>query len=255
MYNLRNFNVHRSPIDHRDRAYKIQNVPLKLEINLREWDSPIEDQGELGSCVSHALTSCYELMVKKDLPDKFVELSRLYSYYHTRVLEENVNEDTGVVYIRNALKASSKYGICQEPLWPYDIEKFKQQPSPNCYLDAAKRKITKYQSLNTNLETLEALNQSKPVVIGMTVYDSFMTINEKNPEISMPGEYDYVIGGHAVCIVGYSLPKRQFIVKNSFGKDWGENGYCWMPFEYFDTYAFDKWMFNPDLSENNIMLS
>lgn len=249
LYNLRNFNVRPSPVDSRDFQYKIKNVPIKLEVDLREWDSPVEDQGTLGSCVSHALTSCFELMVKREQPDQFTELSRLFSYYHTRVLEESIEEDQGVVYIRNALKAADKYGICNEELWPYDVDRFNQQPTPACYLDAASRKIVQYKALDSNLDMLESLNQNKPVVIGMTVYDSFMTITDKKPEISMPGEYDFVVGGHSVAIIGYSLPKRQFLIKNSFGKDWGAGGYCWMPFDYFDKYVFDKWSF--DLPEKN----
>lgn len=244
MYNFRNFNVRPSPEDARDLRYKIQNVPIKLEVDLREWDSPIEDQGTLGSCVSHALTSCFELMIKREMPDKFSELSRLFSYYHTRVLEESVQEDQGVVFIRNALKAADKYGLCVEALWPYDVDKFKQQPTPSCYLDAMSRKITKYKTLDSNLDILESLNQGKPVVIGMVVYDSFMHMSDKKPEISMPGDYDFVIGGHSVAIVGYSLPKQQFIIKNSFGSDWGEAGYCWMPFDYFSKYVFEKWSFD-----------
>lgn len=243
MYNLRNFNIRPSPSDTRDLRYKVQNVPIKLDIDLREWDSPVEDQGTLGSCVSHALTGSFELMVKKTMPDKFAELSRLFSYYHTRVLEESIESDAGVMYIRNALKAADKYGLCAEALWPYNVDKFNQQPTPVCYLDAASRKITQYRALDSNLDALEALNQGNPIILGMTVYDSFMSITDKNPVISMPGEYDFVIGGHSVAIVGYSLPKRQFIIKNSFGSDWGDGGYCWMPFEYFDKYIFEKWIF------------
>lgn len=243
LYNFRNFNVYPSPDDTRDFKYKLKSVPIKLEIDLREWDSPVEDQGSLGSCVSHALTSCYESIVKRTKPDKFEELSRLFSYYHTRVLEDSVDNDFGVVYIRNALKAAEKYGICQEVIWPYNIEKFANQPPPAAYLDASKRTISVYKSLDSNLDVLETLNQNNPVIIGMTVYDSFMNINSKNSIIPLPREYDFVIGGHSVVIVGYSLPRRQFIIKNSFSKDWGDNGYCWMPFEYFEKYVFEKWMF------------
>ena len=118
------------------------------------------------------------------------------------------------------------------------------------YLGEEQYRITQYNSLGTNVEMLEALNQSKPVVIGMTLYDSFMTVNTKRPELSLPGDYDFVIGGHAVCVVGYSLPKQQFIIKNSFGKDWGDSGYGWMPFEYFE-----KWIFDPVVNENNTLLT
>lgn len=250
---FRKFNVYPSPPDHRDSKYRISNVSLRNEVDLREWDSPVEDQGTLGSCVSHALTSCFELMIKKELPEKFVELSRLFSYYHTRVLENSVDIDAGVTYLRNALKASSKYGICMEELWPYNIEKFKQQPAPVCYLDGFNRKVTQYKSIDTQYEALEILAQHKPVIVGMSVFESFMTINNKNPIVPMPEEYDYIVGGHAVAIVGYSLPKQQFIIKNSFGAEWGENGYAYMPFEYFNKYVFERWMFNVTTEDNTVV--
>ena len=46
-----------------------------------------------------------------------------------------------------------------------------------------------------------------------------------------------------MTIVGYSLPNQQFLVKNSFGSDWGDRGYCWMPFEYAKQYVFERWVF------------
>jgi C1A family cysteine protease len=82
----------------------------------------------------------------------------------------------------------------------------------------------------------------------MPVFESFMTINSKRPTIPMPDEYDFIIGRHAVSIVGYSLPYQQFLIKNSFVSDWCENGHCWMPFDYFNQYVFEKWIFDiPEL--------
>ena len=240
---VRNFNVHQSPPDPRDWQYVAEPSQLPREVDLRAWDSPVEDQGTLGSCVSHALTSCYELMTKKKYPEKFIELSRLFSYYHTRFLEDSVNEDAGVIYLRNALKAGNKFGICSENFWVYDIDKFTVQPSPTAYMDACQRKISKYTALHTQEDALEALNSGYPIVIGMLIHESFMTITDKRPTMPMPDEYDYALGGHSVSIVGYSLPYQQFLIKNSFGPEWGENGYCWMPFEYFKNYVFEKWTF------------
>ena len=48
----------------------------------------------------------------------------------------------------------------------------------------------------------------------------------------MPGRGSKNYGGHAVLCCGYDLPKRRFLVRNSWGKDWGLAGYFWMPFDY-----------------------
>lgn len=211
---------------------------------MREWDSAIEDQGDLGSCQGNAITNAYELQVRHLYPDKFVELSRLFVYYNSRLLDNSVMEDEGA-YIRDGMKAVQKFGICSEKLWPYDIKKFNVKPSDECYADALARTITSYQSLGTIDEVLQALNNNKPVVIGITVYDSFNLVSKSNPIITSPKSNELDTGGgHAMTIVGYDIPKKQFLVKNSFGKDWGDNGYAWLPFEYAEREGFEKWVFD-----------
>ena len=211
---------------------------------MREWDSAIEDQGELGSCSGNAITNAYELQVKRLYPDKFTELSRLFVYYNSRLLDNAVMEDQGA-YIRDSIKAVKKFGICSEQLWPYDINKFTVRPTDECYNDALSRVITSYRSLDTIDDVLHAVNDNKPVVIGITVYDSFNLVSKKNPVIPMPANYEKdSAGGHAMTIVGYDITNRQFLVKNSYGTDWGDRGYGWLPFDYLEAEGFEYWVFD-----------
>jgi C1A family cysteine protease len=48
----------------------------------------------------------------------------------------------------------------------------------------------------------------------------------------MPGPKDKPIGGHAVLCVGYDNLKEAFLMRNSWGPDWGLKGYFWFPFSY-----------------------
>jgi len=57
-------------------------------------------------------------------------------------------------------------------------------------------------------------------------------------------DYDNFVGNHAVTIVGYDLSSSVFIIKNSFGIDWGLNGYFYMPFEYAKKHVFESWIFD-----------
>lgn len=237
------FTVKPSRPDLRDRVYTRQNVPIAREVDLRPWDSLVEDQGALGSCAGNAITNAYELVVKQKQPDEFVELSRLFVYYNARMLEENVEEDAGVFYMRNAFKGCNHYGLCTEQLWPYNTEKFAEKPTEMAYSDAEQRRIPKYATVTGINNMLEVLNLAYPIVIGMDTYASFMLLDSANSVMSMPGATEEYIGGHAMVILGYNLADQQFLVKNSFGREWGADGYCRMPFDYTMKYVFERWVF------------
>lgn len=237
------FGIRLSLPDSRDHKYTLKNTSLAEKVDMRQWASPVEDQGDIGSCIGNAVVAAYELMIKQQCPEKFVDASRLYNYYHARYLEGVADYDAGILYVRNAMKALEKFGVCTEILWPYEVEKVTIQPTPNCYVDGMARRIVKYKSLGSSSEILDSLNAHTPVVVAMKISDSFMKLNSNNFVVPTPKSGEIVMGGHAVVAVGYSLTDRQFLMKNSFGTDWGDAGYCWVPFSYIDSYGFDYWCF------------
>ena len=56
-----------------------------------------------------------------------------------------------------------------------------------------------------------------------------------NGEIPLPETKDHVIGGHAVLAVGYDDSTQTFLVRNSWGANWGQAGYFTMPYAYLTT--------------------
>jgi len=238
-----NFNIKPSLPDVRDYIYQSDNSAVLREfVDLREWDTIVESQGTLGSCSSNALPNAYEMKVRQNYPEYFIHLSRLFIYYNTRAEYESISEDNGI-YLRDGLKSLSKFGVCSEDLWPYDVEKFDDKPTDECYEDAKKRKVLKYQKLISTYYITEVLNNNKPVVFGMEIYDSFMDLNESISTVYLPSRKEKSLGGHAMCMVGYDLGKRLFLAKNSFGTSWGDNGYCWIPFDYIRQEGYDIWTF------------
>jgi C1A family cysteine protease len=252
-----NFNIKPSLPDNRDYIYSSNDTKsLREFVDLREWDTIIESQYSLSSCSSNALTNAYELMVKKDYPEYFTHLSRLFIYYNTRAEHGVIQNDEGI-FLRDGLKSLSKFGVCSELLWPYDIEKFDDTPTEECYEDAKKRKISKYQKIISTYYITEVLNYNKPVVFGMEIYDSFMDLNERISTLNFPSRKENSLGGHAMCMVGYDLKRRLFLAKNSFGATWGDNGYCWIPFDYIRQEAYDIWTFDipNQTGDSNVLLS
>lgn len=239
------FRVKADPVDWRDRHYTFARTDSPRDrVDLRLWASPIEDQLHLGSCVGQAIVGAYELLVNKIDKAKFTDLSRLFVYYNARLLDNAQDEDVGA-YVRDGIKAINKYGVCNESEWPYLIEKFSHAPSIQSYEDAQRRLIKKYYRIQNIEDIVDALNADSPVVSGMNVYNSFYELdNGRTTILPMPRGDEHLIGGHAVTLVGYDLPKQLFLARNSFGVDWGDNGYFWVPFDYVEQDFMDNWTFD-----------
>jgi C1A family cysteine protease len=242
------FRVRADKIDRRDRYYNFSRIESPREyVDLRNWASPVEDQLHLGSCVGQAVVGAYELLLNKTDRKKFVDLSRLFVYYNARLIDNIVDEDVGA-YVRDGIKAVNKYGVCSESTWPYLVEKFANTPSIQSYEDAQSRLIKKYYRIENIKDIVDALNADNPVVTSMNVYDSFYELDTGRTIIlPMPKVNEHIIGGHAVTFVGYNLPKQLFLARNSFGEDWGDQGYFWVPFDYAEQDFMDSWTFDIEL--------
>jgi C1A family cysteine protease len=220
--------------DHRDfffSAIAPRLAALPRKIDMRSKCSPVEDQGQLGSCTANALVGALEFLELKD-GAQFSDLSRLFLYYNERVIEGTVDQDSGA-FLRDGIKSLAKQGVCTEPEWPYKISRFTKKPSRACYHRAKKHRILSYHRITTVDEMRDCLAEGFPFVFGFTVYDAFESAAvAKSGVLNMPGPKEKVLGGHAVMAVGYDNGARRFVIRNSWGSDWGQKGYFTMPYDY-----------------------
>jgi C1A family cysteine protease len=222
----------------------IMKVPTKLplSVNLRPFCSKIENQGQLGSCTANALAGSLEFLEMKDKVP-FQDFSRLFIYYNERALEHTINSDSGAM-IRDGIKTLAKQGVCAEKSWPYVESKFKAKPLSACYKEALNHQIASYHRMLTLDEMRSCLAEGFPFVFGFTVYESFESQQvAKSGVVSMPKPKERALGGHAVMAVGYDDANQTFIVRNSWGEDWGKKGYFTMPYKYLSdrNLADDFW--------------
>jgi C1A family cysteine protease len=216
-------------------------VDLPTSIDLRAYMTPIEDQGELGSCTANSLAGAYEYMQKR-ITGQNGDVSRLFLYYAERKREGTIHQDAGA-RIRDGIVALRAEGICSEKSWPYDIEKFTKEPSTEAFHEASRHKIDQSFKVPIELQAMQhCLAEGYPIVFGTYIFESFEA-GGHHGQIHLPEPKEKSLGAHAMLIVGYSQQKKQFIVRNSWGADWGDNGYCYFPFSYLTNpdYTSDCW--------------
>lgn len=217
--------------DVRDHIYQAPLAPLPEHVDLRPGCSPVEDQGNLGSCTAQAIVGALEYLDRRD-DHRYVNRSRLMLYYEERKREGTLDIDSGAM-IRTGVKAATKVGVCAETLWPYRISRYREAPSKAAYADADKRRIAEYQRITSLSAMRGALAAGFPVVFGFSVYESFESARvEATGLVPMPRGGEALLGGHAVLAVGYDDPSKRVIFRNSYGPRWGMAGYGTLPYAY-----------------------
>ena len=231
--------------DKRDIYRSFNGYSIKSNVDLREKCPAIYNQGKLGSCTANAIAAAYEFdMMKEEEKEIFVP-SRLFIYYNERAMEGNVKKDAGAE-IRDGIKSINRQGICDEKDWPYDISQFTVKPPKSLYKKAQNHKAVKYERVKQDIQQMkQCLNDGYPFVFGFAVFESFETKQVAETGIMvMPKVGEKILGGHAVMAVGYDDDKEVFIVRNSWGEEWGDKGYFYMPYEFIKNtyYCSDFWV-------------
>jgi len=219
----------------------IASLPAK--VSLRTKCPPVYNQGALGSCTANAIAGAYEFDQLKERQPDFVP-SRLFIYFNERTMEGTVDIDAGAM-LRDGIKSVAKLGVCTEDSWPYVIDAFRERPGPACYREALAHQAIVYRSVAQHINQLQAcLATGTPFVFGFSVYESFESAEVASTGVvDMPRPREKQVGGHAVVAVGYDNASQRFIVRNSWGRSWGQKGYCTMPYAYVTNpqLAMDFW--------------
>jgi Cysteine protease len=214
-------------------------------ISLQSNWPKIYNQLSIGSCTANAFCSCFKYLC----PDKAFEPSRLYVYYKERLLEnpDGPITDSGA-WVVDGYNWVAKNGICAEGYWPYNISKVNDPPPEICDQAAKGHTVSGFFQIKLDdaLHNTIAwcLQTSRPVMMAFGVYKSFSNIDTSGLcPIPSPQKYndgndpvDPFYGGHEVVIIGYDDSKKLYTVANSWGSDWGDNGFFYMPYEFVENF-------------------
>jgi len=269
-------------LDIRDYSERSKDIPkmakelgaepgasLPTKVDLRQWCSDIENQLQLGSCTANAAVGVVEYYENR-ARGKHIDGSRLFVYKTTRNLMGVVG-DTGA-WLRTAMGALALCGVPPEKYWPYTDNKepgadnqrtFDDEPHSFVYALADNYEALRYWCHDpqaANVAPSDVLANVKrwiaagvPSMFGFWGFSSFDD-SDVLGGIPYPCPREEVQWGHAIVAVGYDddleitntrcnkTTQGAFLIRNSWGTAWGDNGYGWMPYDYvLSRYALDFW--------------
>ena len=204
--------------------------------DLREYCADVEDQKTTSSCTVNATVGGLEVLENVQSNNtSCVTLSRLFIYYNARLENNDQDKDEGT-YIRNCMSALAGLGVCEESVWPFDVDKVNDKPSWASYRGAVVHKTKGFYRIDGNgqgrVEQIEkSISAKHPVVFGATLSQNFGEPDSNNMVHAPSGS---VVGGHAMLLVGFDRKNRIFTIRNSWGKDWFDGGYCYASYDWLD---------------------
>lgn len=207
---------------------------VKLDsVDLSSWFTPVRNQAELGACTVFALVSVFEYIIKRKTGED-LDLSEMFVYYNARKKLGKQNEDCGTS-LYQVVKALSEEGVCTENNCNYNVNSYSEVPYDYAYEDGKSRLVEVAKNMPIEIDAIRsALSDGYPVAVSFKVFGSFdaprgFAITPSAEEMKTEGGY------HAMVVVGYNDEHKLLKVRNSWGKQWGDNGYCYIPYSWITT--------------------
>lgn len=172
------------------------------------------------NCLSFAVTAIKEVQENIDCGYK--------SYFSPQFIYDQRGNTSAGMYPRTGMNILYNIGVVRESLYPYGTH---HNINDEMKKEALNFKIKHYARVNSVIDAKMALFQNGPLLLAVPVFGSSTMSRMWVPNGKM-------VGGHAMCIVGYT--KDSFIVRNSWGTNWNDNGYCYFPFNDWP-YAWEVW--------------
>ena len=243
-------NIKRSERDEKDFILEllvgVDNLKDKSFCDYRNDLLDVRNQGELGTCFAQSAACMKEWQEKKDyglneyLSPQFFYNNR--NYWNNEIQDgDDINEDYGMTG-RDVMRILKDVGICKESEYPYfKLQKANEIP-PEIYESASKHKIKNYARIFSMEGLKHSLLENGPCLIAFPVYNygKHMWFQNAGDEES---------GGHAMTVVGFDDKKKHFIIRNSWGSNWQDKGYCYYPYEHWGSH-WEIWT-TIDLETNN----
>lgn len=199
-------------------------------IDLSRNFPPPGNQGQQGSCVGWALAYALKGYQEK-VERKWDGLSEGQNFSPAYIFNQiKINGCSGGSYIKDGLNAM-RNGVATLKDFSYTDSSCELMPDAAVRQSAKPFAIADWRRVNVQdpVEVKSQLAAGFPVVIGMMVDDGFMKLSRE----IYSERSGRALGGHALVVVGYDDNFQAYKVINSWGTDWGDNGYGRISYSVF----------------------
>ncbi len=205
---------------------------LPLEKDLSSWFPVAGFQGMQSSCVgwavAYGLKSFQEAIENKQKPTNDL---RLYSpaYVYNQIKMGDCRSGSS---IEQALDLLKREGVAKLSDFPYNSNSCNERPNSDIKSKARPFSIADWRrvDIKNQVEVKSQIVSGFPIVIGMYVDDGFQNLKGNKIYLGPSGRE---LGGHAMVVVGYDDSKQAYKVFNSWGTNWGNNGFGWISYSAF----------------------
>ncbi len=226
----------------RQRILRANELPDKID--LRASLPVVLDQGERGTCLAFAVTAAHERV--RNLESGAIEdLSEELLYWSCKQIDED--RDPGTSF-SSASRVLMNLGQPREDVWPYDGLRDDANifyNPPEGALDAAPYYNASIARISPTIQNIQSwLARGFAVALALSLSRGFF--EPMRGVISMPVSEEELMDGHAVLVVGYEngavAGEGFLILRNSWGLDWADGGYGYLPYAYIEHYGGDAWV-------------
>jgi hypothetical protein len=223
-----------SPPDSRDYLLSRTAAPVPIAPLKFLPLTPVLNQANTNSCVSFAVCTGYaKARIISGRDTEIFDPAEAFTYYKARELSGLESDDRGS-YLRDGLKSGQQHGFVSEHFWPFSVGTINLRPNWLSHILARGLRIKEYYRLSSVEEMRRALSNNLPVVVTLSLPDSFFAYSGGVYSSTKKGLYY-----HAMAVQGYD--RDYVLLQNSWGTGWGEQGLCRVSNASFELLCEEAW--------------
>lgn len=198
------------------------NLPAKFDwrnVNGHSYVTGVREQKGCSACWAIASAASLEssILITSHTPDVDLNLSE-----QALISCDTDNFGCNGGYLDLAMSYLQTTGIPLESAAPYISGETRTAGACTAPMQQDTYRVTEFEKIAPSVESIKnALVRYGPLYTQYVIYEDFMSY-ESGVYSHVEG---YIEGIHAVTIVGYDDAEQSWIVKNTWGAEWGEDGY------------------------------